>query len=144
MDYSICKASSFNADGLQSLLIIYDVCCQWKKKFMHRLTANPTISLPPSILMSGDITYAVGKFHLSAHIDECYAAHTLNYILGAGQIDGELMETIWGPLKGVVQTMRSMSLEHRKEAMDQQFFNHNWKKLISTSTSYAICQLVPN
>ena len=27
MDYSICKAASFNSDGLNELLIIYDIGC---------------------------------------------------------------------------------------------------------------------
>ncbi|KAI0681598.1 hypothetical protein BC835DRAFT_1302345, partial [Cytidiella melzeri] len=71
--------------------------------------------------------YAVGKFHLSAHVQQCYVTHTLNYIRGAGQLDGELMETIWGPLKGIVQSMRSMSFEHRREALDHQIRDHNWK-----------------
>ncbi|KAI0681597.1 hypothetical protein BC835DRAFT_1302344, partial [Cytidiella melzeri] len=48
MDYSICKGSSFNSQELQSLLIIYDVCCQWRKRFQDRLAANKGLSLPDS------------------------------------------------------------------------------------------------
>ena len=144
MDYSICAGSSFNSEGLKELLIIYDVCCQWSKRFRDRLAANDTISLPDSI---GDsITYAVGKFHLAAHIKECYVLYTLNYILGAGQLDGELMETVWSPMKEIVRSTRSMSPAHRMEALNYLFFNHNWKKLIhcSKATILLSCRSVDN
>ncbi|KAI0688332.1 hypothetical protein BC835DRAFT_1443758 [Cytidiella melzeri] len=137
MDYSICKGSSFNSQELQSLLIIYDVCCQWRKRFQDRLAANKGLSLLDSIPTNG-IEYAVGKFDLSAHVQQCYVTHTLNYIRGAGQLDGELMETNWGPLKGIVQSMRSMSFVHRREALDHQIRDHNWRKLVSCSTFHQI------
>ena len=130
MDFSICAGSSYNSDGLKTLLIIYDVCCQWCKRFLDRLAANNTISLPASIPHDG-ITYAVGKFHLAAHIKECYPLYTLNYMLGAGQLDGELMETVWSPMKHIAASTRSMSLAYRMEALNYLFLHHNWKKLIS-------------
>lgn len=129
MDYCICKAASFNSEGLKSLLIIYDVCCQWRKRFPDRLESSPSLSLPQSLSLE-DICYAVGKFHLAAHVDECYSQHTLNYILGAAQLDGELMETVWGPIKAIVQSMRSMTPCHRHEALNFLLFYHNWMKLI--------------
>jgi hypothetical protein len=145
MDYTICQGSSYNSNGLKSLLVVYDVCCQWRKRFLDRLNANNYLQLPPSI-PTANITYAVGKFHLSAHVDECYAMHSLNYVLGAGQLERELMETVWGPLKGIVQTMRSMSPEHRREALDHQFRDHNWLKLVSCSmcTRHIVCYILTN
>ncbi|KAI0683727.1 hypothetical protein BC835DRAFT_1469334 [Cytidiella melzeri] len=50
------------------------------------------LSLPDSIPTNG-IEYAVGKFHLSAHIQQCYVTHTLNYIRGAAS----WMENSWRP-----------------------------------------------
>lgn len=130
MDYCICKAASYNSEGLKSLLIIYDVCCQWRKRFPERLLGSPWLSLPESMALE-DICYAVGKFHLSAHVAGCYSQHTLNYLLGAGQLEGELMETIWGPIKAIVQSMRSMTPYHRLEALNFLFSDHNWLKLVS-------------
>ena len=67
MDYSICKAASYNSSELEQLLIIYDIGCQWSKNFPDRLRSNPQLSLP--VTMKFDkINYVVGKFHLSVHV----------------------------------------------------------------------------
>src|ERR1700730_1803507 len=42
-----------------------------------------------------DFIVAVGKFHLGAHVKECFFKYSLNFITGAGQVDGEIMETLW-------------------------------------------------
>ena len=33
---------------------------------------------------------AVGKWHLGAHIPECFPKYSLNFVDGIGQIDGEI------------------------------------------------------
>ena len=37
---------------------------------------------------------AVGKFHFSAHVQECFVLYSLNFIFGAGQLDGEILKTL--------------------------------------------------
>ena len=130
MDYCACKALLYNGTGLKEALIIYDICCQWSKKFMQRINnnfKNPT----KTEIAALRLFYAVGKFHLGGHIDSCFSQYTLNYVKGAAQIDGEIMETVWATLKSSVASMRSMSGQHRREALDHQLRDHNWKKLTS-------------
>ncbi|KIK78357.1 hypothetical protein PAXRUDRAFT_164216, partial [Paxillus rubicundulus Ve08.2h10] len=48
-----------------------------------------------------DTVDAIGKFHLSAHKLECYPQFSLNIIEGAGQMDGEIIETLWASLNKI-------------------------------------------
>ncbi|KAI6094401.1 hypothetical protein EDD16DRAFT_1447608, partial [Pisolithus croceorrhizus] len=49
--------------------------------------------LPPAL----EIVPAVGKFHLAAHKLSCFPRYSLNFIKGAGHLDGEILETLWAP-----------------------------------------------
>ncbi|KIK71952.1 hypothetical protein PAXRUDRAFT_22593 [Paxillus rubicundulus Ve08.2h10] len=55
-----------------------------------------------------DIVAAIGKFHLSAHKLECYPQFSSNFMEGAGQMDGEIIETLWAPLNKIAPSARAM------------------------------------
>ena len=78
-----------------------------------------------------DIIGAVGKLHLGAHILECFWKFSLNFILGAGQVDGEVLETLWSELDKVAGFVRGMSVSHRQEVLDDMMMDSNWKKLVA-------------
>lgn len=77
-----------------------------------------------------EITAAVGKWHLAAHIPECFAKFSLNFVQGAGQVDGEIMETLWSKLDLVAGLTQSMSVAHRQEVLDDYMNDSNWRKII--------------
>ncbi|KAG2035936.1 hypothetical protein BDR03DRAFT_824155, partial [Suillus americanus] len=56
--------------------------------------------------------------------------YSLNFILGAGQVDGEILETLWAPFNKISPTARSMGQAHRQEILDDHMRNSNWKKLV--------------
>jgi hypothetical protein len=126
MDYSICNAVKYPSGDIGSALIIYDVACQWSIHFHERVDRSYHLSLPPSI----KILPAIGKFHLSAHKLQCFPRFSLNFITGAGHIDGEILETLWAPFNKISPTARSMTLAHRKEVLDDHMRDSNWKKLV--------------
>ncbi|KAG1877467.1 hypothetical protein F4604DRAFT_1680133 [Suillus subluteus] len=126
MDYSICNAVKYPSGDIGSALIIYDVACQWSIHFRERVDQSYHLSLPPSI----KILPAIGKFHLSAHKLLCFPRFSLNFITGAGHIDGEILETLWAPFNKISPTSRSMTLAHRKEVLDDHMRDSNWKKLV--------------
>ena len=129
MDYSICNAVSYNAgegrDQLDSLLI-YDIGCHWQTKFFERLAQNPTLDFNSTI----SLIVAVGKFHLGAHVNDCFFKYTLNFIEGAGQIDGEIMETLWSLFNKFAKMARSMGTAHRQEILNDHMRDVNWKKTV--------------
>ena len=138
IDYSICQALSYNSTGITKALIIYDVACQWYVKFCWRVEACPALQIPDDM----DIIPAVGKFHLSAHKLDCFAWFSLMFMQGAGDIDGEILETLWAPFNKVSPMARSMSLAHRQEVYDDHMRDSNWKKLVGISSVFSAFSFV--
>lgn len=127
IDYAICQALSYNTHGLSQALIAYDVACQWSVHFDERVKQSVHLHLPKDL----KYTAAVGKFHLAAHREECFAQYSLNFVQGAGQQDGEVLETLWSSLNKVAGSIRAMTMPHRQERLDQQILDSNWKKHVN-------------
>jgi hypothetical protein len=127
VDYALCGAVA-QTPGIKSLLFCYDVGCQWCKNFQRRLTVGAEHLTWPRLM---DLTVAVGKFHLGAHIDECFARFALQFVSGAGQIAGENMEQLWSGLNKSAPSMRAMTTSYRRESLDWLMNQSNWVKLLS-------------
>ena len=70
IDHSVCKTANYNSIGLQELLIIYDVNCQYLVHFKERLEdVSQYLLLNPDMEVFG----AIGKFHLADHMDSCFS-----------------------------------------------------------------------
>jgi len=54
----------------------------------------------------------------------------LELVQGAGQLDGEILETIWSEFNKVSASVHSMSKAHRAELYDDHMRDSNWKKLV--------------
>jgi Kyakuja-Dileera-Zisupton transposase len=131
IDYSICNALNYRTEGMDASLVEYDVACEWCKKFRHRVQQSKTLSLPSNMT----IIAAVGKFHLGGHVKGCFSLHSLNFVFGAGQQDGEIMETLWSSLNKVSGSIRAMTKAHRQEVLDAHMRDSNWKKLVGMGKS---------
>ncbi|KAI6023456.1 hypothetical protein EDC04DRAFT_2934178 [Pisolithus marmoratus] len=110
-DYSICNALGYHSESITKALVIYDVGCQWSINFRSRVKNSPSLLLPPAL----EIVPAVGKFHLAAHKLSCFPRYSLNFIKGAGHLEGEILETLWAPFNKISPTARSMTQAHRQE-----------------------------
>ena len=77
-----------------------------------------------------DIIGAVGKWHLATHIPSCFLKFTLNFVEGATQVDGEIMETLWSGLDEVAGLAQAMSLAHHQETIDEYMNDSNWRKIV--------------
>ena len=87
---------------------------------------NPFLTLGPIL----DLIRAVGKFHLAAHVPGCFTKFSLNFVQGAGQLDGEILETLWPEFNKVSTSACSASKAHRSEIYDDHMRDSNWKKLV--------------
>ena len=125
MDYSICQALK-QFPRHDEALIIYDICCQWLIHFRERVSKSDYLDLSDSL----EITGAVGKWHLAAHIPECFPRFTLNFIEGAAEVEGEILETLWSGLDEVAGLTQAMSIAHRQEVLDDYMNDSNWRKAI--------------
>ncbi|KAI6153823.1 hypothetical protein BKA82DRAFT_4011935 [Pisolithus tinctorius] len=61
----------------------------------------------------------IGIWHVHGHKQECYARYAPLFMKGAGWVDGEIIETLWG-----------MSSPHRQELLDFQMSDCNFMKMI--------------
>src|ERR1700683_3873957 len=114
IDFSVCQALS-HIEGSESRLLIYNVYCTWVLHLKEIVAKGEFLSL----LEHFKLTPVVGKFHLGAHIKECFYKYLLNFIEGSGQIDGEIMETLWFIMDKVLGMTRSMSWAHRQERSEE-------------------------
>ncbi|KAI6163966.1 hypothetical protein EDD17DRAFT_1506860 [Pisolithus thermaeus] len=93
--------------------------CQWSVNCWSRVKNSPSLLLPPAL----EIVPAVGKFHLAAHKLSCFPRYSLNFVKGAGHLDGEILETLWAPFNKISPTAR-------QEVYDDHMRDSNWKKLV--------------
>ena len=127
VDYAVCEALKCHTDNLPGAITYYDVSCGWIINFLERVMEAEYLELPEGM---EDMIAAVGKFHLNAHVQECFAKYSPNFILGAGQVDGEIIETLWSLFNMISRFARTMSHSYRREVYDDHMCDSNWKKLV--------------
>ena len=77
-----------------------------------------------------DITGAVGKWHLAAHIPECFPKFSLNFVEGTGQVEGKILEMLWSRMDEVAGLTQSMSIAHHWDTVDEDMSDNIWQKII--------------
>jgi hypothetical protein len=125
MDYTLCRALG-QLGELKTVIVLYDVMCQYWKNLKRRVDQSPYLSLDRDLVMHKGI----GLFHIHGHQDSCMPMFAPNYIPGAGRVDGEILETLWAPLDKVASSTRAMTKAHRQETLDDHMNDSNWKKLV--------------
>lgn len=137
MDYSLAQAlKNMNLNRLRDVLALYDIMCQYSKKLDIRFSQNPYLELPDGL----NLTYGIGLFHVHGHQPSCLVRYAPSFIKGAGQVDGEIIETLWSTLNDTSRSARTATLAHRVEILDDHMNDSNWKKLTKIGT-YQIQQL---
>jgi hypothetical protein len=127
MDYSFCQALKHaNMKGIKSCIGIYDVNCQYYKRFWGRISGSPYLSVPEYL----EILWGIGLFHVHGHLEACLSRFAPTYIKGAGQVDGEIVETLWSVLNESSRSTRGATLAHRAELLNSHMNDSNWKKLV--------------
>ena len=127
MDWSLCEAlATTSIGGIQNILHIYDINCQYHVRLPDRIQESPVLHIPDSI----NLHHAIGLFHVHGHKEECLYRWATSYVPGAGIVDGEIMETLWSVLNSVSPATRTSSLAHRTEMLDDHMSDSNWKKML--------------
>ncbi|KAF8257631.1 hypothetical protein EI94DRAFT_1817279 [Lactarius quietus] len=126
MDYSLCKALSYNMEDIPVALVMYDIMCQYGVHLGDRVEKSPELSIANSL----ELRTGIGLFHIHGHQDSCLPRFSPSYITGAKQVDGEIIETLWAPLNNVSRSIQGMSLAHRQEVLDAHMNHSNWKKMV--------------
>ena len=114
-----------NVDHRQVVMIIYDIVCQYIIHLRDRIG-----HLIPDGLT---IDSAIGLFHVHGHKDICFFRYATSFIPGAAIVAGEILESLWSVLNAVTPAMRTATLAHRAEMMDDHMTDSNHKKCIGMS-----------
>ena len=139
MDYSLCKALSYNMEDIPVALVMYDIMCQYGVHFKERVQRSPELSLSNSL----KLRTGIGLFHIHGHQDSCLPRFSPSYIPGAKQVDGEIIEMLWAPLNNISRSIRGMSLVHRQEVLDAHMSHSNWKKMVHIGAFYSYLNVMP-
>ena len=126
IDYAACQALKFHTEGLPGARVLYNVFCKWFIHFRDRVNQAEFLSILESLKLSG----GVGKFHINAHELACFVKFSPNFIKGLGQVDGEILETLWSSFNSTGKHARTMSSAHQREVYDDHMRHANWKKLV--------------
>jgi hypothetical protein len=127
MDYSLSQSiSNTKCNEAPHCIVVYDVMCQYYKRLRDRVNSSNYMDIPDPL----QIIPGIGLFHIHGHQQQCYARFSPAFIRGAGNADGEILETLWSVLNDVGRTTSTMTLAHRSEVLDAHMGDSNWKKLI--------------
>ncbi|KAG2097508.1 uncharacterized protein F5147DRAFT_777956 [Suillus discolor] len=117
-----------------TVIISYNIACQWKLNLLKRMAAIPEhLQVPLTTAMLAFI-FGIPKFHCPAHDIKCATPHSLNLIPGVSRMDhGEGIERNWSEMNRVANSMKEMGpgSQHDTLALDDHFGHHNWRKYVS-------------
>ena len=132
IDYALSQALTFCA-GIRVLLVMYDVACQYHKNVKSRFNrASSLIPWPVAMI----IYWGIGLFHIHGHQQDYFPKFSPTFIVGAGNIDGEIIETLWAFLNRISGSIRAMATSHRKGVLDDHMNEVNWRKTVGMGEQY--------
>ena len=108
MDYALVHAIWHGMDPRQHVITFYDINCQYNKNLAHQLKGNNFVSLPDGL----QIQPGIGLWHVHGHKPKCFSWYAPSFIPGAGQVNGEIMETLWSSLNVVSPSTQGMATPH--------------------------------
>jgi len=123
VDFGFLQAlKTTRVDPQQGVMLIYDIVCQYIIYLRERIGAH----LPADLT----IDQAIGLMHVHGHKDECFFRYAPSFIPGSGIVAGEILESLWSSLNSISPTVRTATLAHRAEMLDDHATDSNHKKML--------------
>lgn len=107
------------------LLLCYDIACQYFRNFQARKLKWWSHFALSKLL---NIVVAIGKMHEPGHKQVQHQQYSLNLVPGAGFLDGETLERIWGNHNSLSNATKSMGPGARQDRMEGQLAFWNFEK----------------
>ena len=128
MDFLFFSAISSVVMTLASIVISYDIACQWSKKIKQRAAQLPS-DLNASFAITS-LRFLIPKFYLPGHGTPCQARYSFNLNVGCGRTDGEGVERGWAVMNPVGTSTKEMGPGSRQDTLEDHWGNLNWMKTI--------------
>lgn len=138
MDYLFF--SSLKDSAILSLVVSYDIVCQWSVNLWDRMNTYPHyMKLDHEGRMT--IVFLIPKFHLPAHILPCHHRYSFNYTIWVARTDGEAPERGWAHINPVATSTREMGPGSRRDTLDDHFGDWNWKKVVAMGEYFLLTEV---
>ncbi|KAF8224439.1 hypothetical protein L208DRAFT_1080349, partial [Tricholoma matsutake] len=126
VDFASLQAlKTTRVDPQQGVMLIFDIVCQYIIYIVEHIGAY----LPASLT----IDQAIGLLHVHGHKDErffCYA-----FIPGSWIVAGEILKSLWSSLNSISPAVRTVTLPHWPEMLDDHATDPNHKKMLSMAVT---------
>ena len=76
-----------------------------------------------------NIDHAIGMFYVHGHREECFFRYAPSFIPETGVVAGKILESLWANMNMIMPALRTASLAHRAEMIDDHANDSNQKKL---------------
>ncbi|KAF8233707.1 hypothetical protein L208DRAFT_1265435, partial [Tricholoma matsutake] len=114
-------------DPQQGVMLIYDIVCQYIIHLQECIGAH--------LLASLTIDQAIELLHAHGHKDECFFCYAPSFIPGSGIVAGEILESLWASLNSISPTVRTATLPHWAEMLDDHATDSNHKKMFGMTVT---------
>ncbi|GBE82431.1 hypothetical protein SCP_0408150 [Sparassis crispa] len=104
MDYSLSNAL-LTLTGITLVLVMYDIMCQYGVHVRKRFCHSAYLRMPFEL----KVDQGISLFHVHGHQDCCFQRFSPNFIVGAGMVDGKVIEILWAPTNEVSGSTRGMT-----------------------------------
>ncbi|VDB94346.1 unnamed protein product [Peniophora sp. CBMAI 1063] len=142
VDYAFCGAMKHSR--APTVLVTYDIACQWHKKLHERLEKIPAqreiyagAMAMLDLILKDKALFCVPKFHLYAHKLLCQINYAIGWTIGTGALDGEGCERCWSGTNGAASSLREMGPGTMHDTMDDICGSWNWVKVCGMGISLA-------
>ncbi|EMD37240.1 hypothetical protein CERSUDRAFT_29195, partial [Gelatoporia subvermispora B] len=116
--------TSMKAAAVKSVIVSYDIACQWSRKFWNRVKAYG-----PTIDYDKETTFLIPKFHLPAHQSSCQDDYSFNLTKKVAKTDGEGLERGWAITNDFGPSTKEMGPGARHDTLNDGFGAYNWRKI---------------
>ena len=123
VDFALLQAVRMaGVDPGQGFMIMYNIACQYSIHLFDRIGDK--------LLMGLMVDQAISLFHVHAHKDQCFFQYAPCFIPGSSVTAGEILESMWSGLNGVLPTTGTAILAHCTEVLNDHMSNSNHKKML--------------
>lgn len=130
MDYFVLSALRNYNKLPRSIVVSYDIACQWTRNWEARCELYPSNPVAGEGAENIDWTFCVPKFHLAAHVGPCQLTYSFNLTPGVGRLEGEAPERLWVPADRLAPATMQMGPGARRDVVNDDFGDGNWSKVV--------------
>lgn len=126
MDYIFASAVKNTRNS--SILVSYDIACQWFINLYKHMEAHWPEDL--RIAQTTTLTLAILKLHEPMHQTADHQVYSLNLIPSVGQSDCECPECVWSSHNMLGNSTKTQGPGLQQDILDDHFNFWNWQKYI--------------